>query len=99
MHMTFTQKKEIITKISELLDQLIEVETVSPVPVSEASADKPLEMLTVKECAALVDGLSENTIRQLCAQDKIAYVRAGVGRHGKILVSKVSLLKYLGIVG
>ena len=54
-------------------------------------------MLTVKECAALVDGLSENTIRQLCAQDKIAYVRAGVGRHGKILVSKVSLLKYLGI--
>ena len=97
--MTFTQKKEIITKITELLDQLIEVEPVSPATVSEPSADKPLEMLTVKECAALVDGLSANTIRQLCAQDKIAYVRAGVGRHGKILVSKVSLLKYLGIVG
>ena len=97
--MTFTQKKEIITKITELLEQLIEVEPVSPATVSEPSVDKPLEMLTVKECAALVDGLSENTIRQLCAQDKIAYVRAGVGRHGKILVSKVSLLKYLGIVG
>ena len=97
--MTFTQKKEIITKITELLDQLIEVEPVSPAPAPETSADKPLEMLTVKECAALVDGLSANTIRQLCAQDKIAYVRAGVGRHGKILVSKVSLLKYLGIVG
>ncbi len=95
--MTFTQKKEIITKITELLDQLIEVEPVSPAP--ETSADKPLEMLTVKECAALVDGLSANTIRQLCAQDKITHVRAGVGRHGKILVSKVSLLKYLGIVG
>ncbi len=97
--MTFTQRKEIITKISELLEQLIEVEPVSPATVSEPIADKPLEMLTVKECAALVDGLSENTIRQLCAQDKIAYVRAGVGRHGKILVSKVSLLKYLGIAG
>ena len=95
--MTFTQKKEIITKITELLDQLIEVEPVSPAPAPEPSADKQLEMLPVKECAALVDGLSENTIRQLCAQDKIAYVRAGVGRHGKILVSKVSLLKYLGI--
>lgn len=97
--MTFTQKKEIITKITELLDQLIEVEPAAPATTPEASADKPLKMLTVKECAALVDGLSENTIRQLCAQDKIAYVRAGVGRHGKILVSKVSLLKYLGIVG
>ena len=99
MQMTFTQKKKIITKITELLDQLIEVDTVVPTPTVEPSADKPLEMLTVKECAALVDGLSANTIRQLCAQDKIAHVRAGVGRHGKILVSKVSLLKYLGIVG
>ena len=97
--MTFTQKKEIITKITELLEQLIEVEPVSPAHAPETSADKPLEMLTVKECAALVDGLSANTIRQFCAQDKIAYVRAGVGRHGKILVSKVSLLKYLGIAG
>jgi len=97
MQMTFTQKKEIINKISELLEQLIEVDTSVPAPVPEPSADKPLEMLTVKECAALVDGLSENTIRQLCAQDKIAHVRACVGRHGKILVSKVSLLKYLGI--
>ena len=59
----------------------------------EPSVDKPLEMLTVKECAALVDGLSENTVRQLVAQDKVAHVRAGAGRNGKILVSKVSLLK------
>ena len=97
--MTFTQKKEIITQITELLDQLIEVEPVSPAPVPETSADKPLDMLTVKECAALVDGLSEHTVRMLCSQDKIAHVRAGAGRNGKILVSKVSLLKYLGIAG
>ena len=61
--------------------------------------DKPAkpEMLTVKECAALVNGLSEHTVRQLVVQDKVAYVRAGSGVRGKILVSKASLLKYLGI--
>ncbi len=54
-------------------------------------------MLTVKECAALVNGLSEHTVRQLVVQDKVAYVRSGSGVRGKILVSKASLLKYLGI--
>ena len=99
MLMTFTQKNELITKITELLEQLIEVELTEPNPTPEPNVDKPLEMLTVKECAALVDGLSEHTVRQLCAQDKVAHVRAGAGRNGKILVSKVSLLKYLGIAG
>lgn len=97
--MTFTQKKEIITHITELLEKLIDDEHVAIAPQPEAIADKPLEMLTIKECAALIDGLSENTVRQLCAQDKVAHVRAGAGRNGKILVSKVSLLKYLGIAG
>ena len=95
--MTFTKKKELITKITELLEQLIEVETAESIPAPAQSVDSPLEMLTVKECAALVEGLSEHTVRQLCAQDKIAHVRAGAGRNGKILISKVSLLKYLGI--
>lgn len=94
--MTLTQKKELITQITELLERLIEVKEDKPDPKYEPSVDKPLEMLTVKECAALVDGLSENTVRQLVAQDKIVYVRAGVGRNGKILVSKMSLLQYLG---
>lgn len=97
--MTLTQKKELITKVADLLERLIEVETAESIPVPAQSVDKPLEMLTVKECAALVDGLSEHTVRQLCAQDKVAHVRAGAGRNGKILVSKVSLLKYLGIAG
>ena len=55
-------------------------------------------MLTVKECAALVNGLSKHTIRQLVAQGKVEYIRAGNGMRGKILVSKASLLKYLGVV-
>lgn len=97
--MTFTQKKELITQITELLEKIIEAEQAEAIPAVESNVDKPLEMLTVKECAALVDGLSEHTVRMLCAQDKVAHVRAGVGRNGKILVSKVSLLKYLGIAG
>ena len=95
--MTIKQKNELIEQITAMLEELIDVEPTSPTLVPEPSVDKPLEMLTVKECAALVEGLSEHTVRQLCAQDKIAHVRAGAGRNGKILVSKVSLLKYLGI--
>lgn len=59
--------------------------------------EQPLEMLSVKECAELVSGLTEHTVRQLCTQDKVAHVRAGAGRNGKILVSKTSLLRFLGI--
>ena len=95
--MTIIQKNELINQVTRLIDKLIEVDTENAKSTNASISDKPLEMLTVKECAALVDGLSENTVRQLCAQDKIAHVRAGAGRNGKILVSKVSLLKYLGV--
>jgi hypothetical protein len=97
--MTFTEKKDLINQITAMLDKLIDVDAESPSTPAEPPVDKPMEMLTIKECAALVDGLSEHTVRMLCSQDKIAHVRAGAGRNGKILVSKVSLLKYLGIAG
>ena len=99
MRMTLMQKNELINQVTEMLDKLIDVEPTELTPAPKPCVNSPLEMLTVKECAALVDGLSEHTVRQLCAQDKIAHVRAGAGRNGKILVSKVSLLKYLGIAG
>ena len=95
--MKSTQKKELITQIVQLLEQLIEAETPDSIPQQNQSDTQPLEMLTVKECAALVNGLSEHTVRQLVAQDKVTYVRAGSGVRGKILVSKTSLLKYLGV--
>ena len=95
--MTLLKKKELITQIAQLLEQLIEAEAPEPAPQSVLAETQPLEMLTVKECAALVNGLSEHTVRQLVAQDKVAYVRAGNGVRGKILVSKASLLKYLGV--
>ena len=82
-------------QIAELLRQLISSEDHAPAKPEDKPA-KP-EMLTIKECAALVDGLSEHTARQLVKQDKVAYIRTGAGRNGKILVSKASLLKYLGV--
>ena len=95
--MTLSEKKELIAQLTGLLEKLIEVKESGETAPAEQPADKPLEMPTVKECAALVEGLTENTVRQLVAQDKVAHVRAGVGRNGKILVSKASLLKYLGV--
>ena len=95
--MNLTEKQQIISLIVLLLEQLIESQPPEPEPKPQSSETQPLEMLTVKECAALVNGLSEHTVRQLVAQDKVAYVRAGSGVRGKILVSKDSLLKYLGV--
>ena len=95
--MNITEKQQIISQIVLLLEQLIESQTPTQHIEQTYIKDKPLEMLTIKECAALVNGLSEHTVRQLVAQDKVAYVRAGSGVRGKILVSKTSLLKYLGV--
>ena len=95
--MNLTEKQQIISQIVLLLEQLIESQSPEPAPQSVTTETQPLEMLTVKECAALIPGLSEHTVRQLVAQGKVAYVRAGSGVRGKILVSKASLLKYLGI--
>lgn len=95
--MNLTEKQQIISQIVLLLERLIETQSPEPAPQSVMNDTQPIEMLTVKECAALVNGLSEHTVRQLVAQGKVAYVRAGSGVRGKILVSKASLLKYLGI--
>lgn len=96
--MTKTQKEELVVQITNLLNRLIEVEQTTPNPNFVAGVDKPMEMLTVKECAELVLGLTEHTVRQLVKQDKVRYIRSGQGSRGKILVSKDSLLKYLGTI-
>ena len=95
--MNLTEKQQIISQIVLLLERLIETHSPELEPKPQSTETQPVEMLTVKECAELVTGLSEHTVRQLVAQDKVAYVRAGSGVRGKILVSKASLLKYLGI--
>ena len=71
-----------------LLIQLTDEET-----IQETSRKKPVEMLTIKECTQAVKGLSEHTVRQLVAQNKVKYIRTGQGKRGKILINKEELLK------
>ena len=89
------EKNELIMQIVALLKRLIPDDVAAPAKPEDNHINP--EMLTIKECAALVDGLSEYTVRQLVKQYKGAYIRTGAGRNGKILVSKASLLKYLGV--
>ena len=97
MPLTITQKNNIINQITALLAQLVETEPSESATAPIQASSTPPVMLTFKECAELVEGLSEHTVRMLCAQDKITAIRTGAGKNGKILVSKASLLRYLGI--
>ena len=83
-------RNQILDEIMELVAKLRDEESVSP-----PTTPKPMEMLTVKEAAALVKGVSEHTIRKLVSQNKVHYIRTGEGERGKILISKESLLDYL----
>lgn len=86
--MTAKEKSEILVKISAMLDEYVAEEKREDTP-------EPPEMLTVKECAETVKGLSEHTVRMLIARGELASFRTGAGKHGKILVPKSSLLDYI----
>ncbi len=92
--MTTTQKKEIVDNILELLIQLTEDGESSVPQTTKAPTANKVEMLTIKESAALISGLSEHTVRQLVKQGKVKYVRTGEGRNEKILVNKADLIDY-----
>ena len=92
--MKLNEKNELILQVAELLRQMIPVDEIALAKV-ENKPEIP-ELLTIKECAALIPGLSEHTVRQLVKRGQIAYMRSGAGERGKILVYKSSLLKYLG---
>ncbi|MDE7097734.1 MAG: helix-turn-helix domain-containing protein [Ruminococcus sp.] len=87
--MTKIEKEKIADQIMNLLIQLTNDNT----EISEP-AEKPIEMLTVKECCDAVKGLSENTVRKLVAQNKVKFIRTGEGRRGKILINKADLISY-----
>ena len=92
--MNTTEKKAIVYNILELLIQLTEDgENSAPQTAKAPNTDK-VEMLTIKESAALISGLSEHTVRQLVKQGKVKSVRTGAGRNGKILVNKADLMEY-----
>ena len=91
--MSNTEKKRIVDDILELLIQLTDDGAEAPV-TSRESVTKPVEMLTIKECTEVIQGLSEHTVRQFVAQEKVKSVRTGEGKRGKILVNKADLVAY-----
>ena len=92
--MTIKQKQELIAEVVTLLQAKLEADTVQSAPVP--SIPQKVEMLTINECTKEIKGLSEHTVRQLIAQDKLPYIRTGQGKKGKILISKNALISYFG---
>ncbi len=90
--MTMKTKQELIQQVVSLLNAMIEVEERQTIPPQN---NKQVEMLTIKECAQQVSGLSEHTVRQLVLQNKLPHIRTGQGKRGKILIPKSALLEYL----
>lgn len=90
--MTAEKKKELIKAFGDLLEAVIEVDSTPPI---QNDKEDSVELLTVKECTQVVNGLSEHAIRQLVTQNKITHVRIGKSRRGKILIAKKDLLSYL----
>lgn len=88
-------KTEIIAQIAALLSQLVENEDNKKNEFAAVPAAAPVEMLTIKECAEAVTGLSEHTIRQLVTQGKLPHIRTGRGKNGKILIAKSALFDYI----
>ena len=82
------RKIEIVDAITKLLNELIENDEDPIKDAEEKKESEPLEMLTVKECADQIKGLTENTVRQLVKQDKLPHIRSGKGERGKILIKK-----------
>ena len=56
------------------------------------SKNKP-RLLTLKQAAALVEGLTEYRVRQLCINNDIKYHKFG----NKYMISEHELLKYFGV--
>lgn len=89
--------KAIIDNIFEeliALQESIDGGAVSVPTKAKETAPEKVEMLTIKESAELIGGLSEHTVRQLVAQGKVKSVRTGEGKRGKILVNKADLVEY-----
>lgn len=59
--------------------------------MAENKNETKITMLTIKEAAALVEGLTEYRVRQMCKQGQLPCVMAGK----KYLINKARLFSYL----
>ena len=53
--------------------------------------EERIVMLTIKQAAALVEGLTEYRVRQMCINDQVPHIMAG----HKYLINKDLFLRYL----
>ena len=60
--------------------------------MKENTNEKRMVMLTIKEAAALVNGLTEYRVRQLCRSGELPCIKAGK----KYLINKDILIRFLG---
>ena len=91
--MTLKEKENLISQFIVFINN-IPSETDTQIPA--IAQNERLELLTVKECAEVVGGLSECTVRQLVAQNRLPHIRSGAGKRGKILIPKAALIEYFG---
>ncbi len=91
--MTPKEKENLISQFALLVNSIPD-ECDAQIPGEEK--DKKIKLLTVKECTNAIDGLTEFTVRQLVAQGKLANIRSGTGKRGKILIPQTALENYFG---
>ena len=60
--------------------------------MAENKTETKVVMLTIKEAAALVDGLTEYRVRELCRAGVLPTVKAGK----KYLINRDVLIRFLG---
>ena len=58
----------------------------------ENETNTEITMLTIKEAAALVDGLTEYRVRKMCRSGELPCIKAGK----KFLINKEVLIRFLG---
>lgn len=90
------QNRNQLEIIMSLIGVLNELKTMYEKPPEQKPQETVAEMLTIAECCDTFRGLTKYTVRKLVLDNKVAYVRAGDGKNGKVLVNKSSLAKYLG---
>jgi len=81
-------KDKLIDEIVSVLQTKLQVDTKSET-IQPTKTDNPTEMLTIKEAALLIDGLTEYRIRQMCITGELPHFKAGK----KYLISEKALYK------
>ena len=94
--MTTQEKEKLISQLTVFINSIPDDTAVEGKATAEPTPSEKVELLTIKECTQVIDGLSECTVRQLVAQGKVPHIRTGAGKRGKILVPKSALIKYFG---